>query len=167
MSGAHEAPRIRSVREGDADAIWRIVAPIIRDGETYALERDMSRAEALAYWCGDDRRTFVAESEGAILGTYYLKQNQPGGGSHVANCGYAVAAEARGRGIARVMAEHSLNEARDCGFKAMQFNFVVATNTGAIGLWHSLGFTTVGKLNGAFAHPREGFVDALVMWRNL
>lgn len=160
-------PLIRVATQGDADAIWRIIEPIICEGETYALDREMNRDAALAYWCGDDRTTFVTESGGTVLGTYYLKQNQAGGGSHIANCGYAVSPEARGRGLARAMAEHSIRLARERGFLKMQFNFVVSTNVGAIGLWRSLGFETVGRLPGAFRHPTEGLVDALVMWSDL
>jgi ribosomal protein S18 acetylase RimI-like enzyme len=140
---------------------------MIRAGETYALPNDMSEADALAYWMGNDRETFVAEEDGVILGTYYLRPNQLGGGSHVANCGYVTAQEATGRGVARRMCEHSLQEARDRGFRAMQFNFVVATNERAVRLWESLGFQTIGRLPLAFLHPRHGYTDALVMFRDL
>lgn len=158
---------IRPASAADHDAIWLTIAPVIRAGETYALPRDMRRAEALAYWTGPDRETFVAEQDCAILGTYYLRANHRGGGAHVANCGYATAEHARGRGVARAMCEHSLSAARDRGFRAMQFNFVVATNEGAVRLWKSLGFATVGRLPKAFEHPHFGDVDALVMYRAL
>lgn len=158
---------IRPAGPADAPAIWAILEPVIREGETYALPRDMAEAEALAYWLAPGHEVFVAEADGAILGTYYMRPNQPGGGSHVANCGYVVARGAEGRGIARAMAEHSLAHARARGYRAMQYNFVIATNERAIGLWRSLGFDIVGRLPGAFAHPRAGFVDALVMWRQL
>ncbi|MGV3730888.1 MAG: GNAT family N-acetyltransferase [Sphingopyxis sp.] len=159
--------QIRPATPADAAAIWAIIGPTIRAGETYTLDRDMTEAEALAYWFGADKAVFVAEADGAILGTYYLRANQAGGGAHVANCGYMTAAAASGRGVARAMAEHSLAEARGRGFRAMQFNFVVATNERAVGLWQSLGFAIVGRLPGAFAHPVLGFVDALVMYRTL
>src|ERR671927_1794994 len=120
--------RIRRAREDDHGAIWRILEPTIREGETLALPRDMSRASALAYWMGPDRETFVAESDRSVLGTYYIRPNQLGGGSHVANCGYVTAPEATGRGGARTMCEHSLAYSREKGFRAMQFNFVVSTN---------------------------------------
>ena len=152
---------------GDADAIAQIILPVIAAGETYALEAHMTRAAALAYWMGQDRQTFVAEQGGEILGTYYLRANQAGGGGHVCNCGYMTRASASGRGVARRMCEHSLAHAREQGFRAMQFNFVVSTNVRAVGLWHSLGFETVGRLPRAFAHPRQGLVDALVMYREL
>jgi ribosomal protein S18 acetylase RimI-like enzyme len=158
---------IRPALPQDHSAIWSILEPVIRAGETYALPRDMGREEALAYWTNPDRETFVAELKEEILGTYYLRPNQSGGGAHVANCGYVTAQNATGRGIARAMAEHSLGHAKSRGFTAMQFNFVIATNTSAIHLWESLGFTTLCRLPGAFHHPNQGFVDALVMFRTL
>src|SRR5262245_61150198 len=127
----------------------------------------MSQAEAIAYWMRPDHETFVAEEDGRLAGTYYLRANQLGGGAHVANCGYVTAPEATGRGVARRMCEHSLQQARDRGFRAMQFNFVVATNERAVRLWHRLGFETVGRLPRAFLHPRHGYTDALVMFRAL
>jgi ribosomal protein S18 acetylase RimI-like enzyme len=151
----------------DASAIWAILQPIIRVGEFYALPRDMTQDEAIGYWTGADRETYVAVEGGRVRGTYYLRANQLGGGSHVANCGYATAAEASGRGIGRSMCEHSLEVARIKGFRAMQFNFVVSTNEGAVRLWQALGFEIVGTLPGAFAHPDKGDVDAFVMFRKL
>ncbi|MEG9527170.1 MAG: GNAT family N-acetyltransferase [Hyphomicrobiales bacterium] len=158
---------IRPARAVDHAAIARIILPTIRAGETYALDRDLSEADALAYWTGADRETFVAEVDGAVLGTYYLRANQAGGGAHVANCGFMTDAAATGRGVARAMGAHALDRARAQGFAAMQFNFVVTTNIRAVRLWESLGFAIVGRLPGAFAHPSLGFVDALVMFRTL
>ena len=158
---------IRPATPADRDGIARIILPVIRAGETYALDPAMSEDAALAYWLGADRETFVADADGAILGTYYLRANQGGGGAHVANCGFMTAQEAVGRGIARRMGEHALLHAREQAFSAMQFNFVIATNERAIGLWRNLGFDTVGRLPGAFRHPTLGFVDALVMFRTL
>jgi len=152
----------------DAAAIWTILAPVIRAGETYALPQDMTREEALAYWLGPDRQTFVARGDdGLVLGTYYLRANQAGRGSHVANCGYMTAPAARGRGIARTMCAHSLETARTAGFRAMQFNLVVSTNNGAVKLWQAMGFAVIGVLPAAFDHPAHGPVDALVMYRAL
>lgn len=159
--------RIRPATPNDLSAIWHIIEPVIRAGDTYALDRDMSEAAALAYWAGPDRETFIVEADGTILGTYYIRANQAGGGSHVCNCGYITAPEAVGRGVARAMAAHSLAHARSRGFRAMQFNFVVSTNERAVRLWQSLGFDIVGRLPGAFAHPRLGDVDALVMFQQL
>ncbi len=158
---------IRPAVDDDQEAIWEILEPVIRAGETYALPRDLSRADALAYWLGADRTTFVAVEDGVVVGTYFLRANQLGGGSHVANCGYATGMAAQGRGVARRMCLHSLDYAREAGFRAMQFNFVVSTNHRAVGLWESLGFETVGRLPGAFLHPVHGAVDALVMFRRL
>ena len=158
---------IRVASAADSPAIWAILEPIVRAGETYALPRDMTRTAALDYWYGTDRETFVAEENGAIVGTYFLRANQLGGGAHVANCGYATAAAAQHRGIARRMLEHSLARARAHGFRAMQFNFVVGTNARAIETWKRYGFAVVGRLPMAFLHPTKGFVDALVMHRML
>jgi ribosomal protein S18 acetylase RimI-like enzyme len=158
---------IRAAEPKDADAIWQILEPVIRAGETYALPRDMTEAAALAYWTGPDRNTFVAEESSQVIGTYYLRANQQGGGSHVANCGYMTAPSATGRGVARAMCEHSLHQARANGFRAMQFNFVIRTNERAVKLWESLGFVIAGRLPGAFNHPGLGYVDALVMFKTL
>lgn len=158
---------IRLATDDDRDAIWAVIGPTIRAGETYALEPDLDRVAALAYWMGADRETFVAEADGAVLGTYYLKANQAGGGAHVCNCGYMTGAAASGRGVARRMHEHSLERARERGFEAMQFNFVVESNERAVRLWRSLGFAVVGRLPKAFRHPSLGLVDALVMHRML
>jgi L-amino acid N-acyltransferase YncA len=158
---------IRTAGSEDEDAIWEILEPVLRAGETYTLPRDISREDAVAYWFAPTHEVFVAEEEGAILGTYYLRANQRGGGSHVANCGYVTAQHATGRGVARAMCLHSLDRARESGFRAMQFNFVVSTNERAVKLWLSLGFDTVGCLPGAFLHPTLGYVDALVMYRSL
>jgi ribosomal protein S18 acetylase RimI-like enzyme len=158
---------IRSAKPEDYEAIWAILEPMIRAGDTYTLPRDMRREEALAYWFSEEKETFAWEENGAILGTYFLKANQQGGGSHVANCGYVTSAAAQGRGIARAMCLHSLERAKERGFRAMQFNFVVSTNERAVKLWQNLGFEIVGRLPLAFAHPEQGLVDALVMYRVL
>ena len=158
---------IRAARKDDASAIWLVIGPAIRAGETYALARDMNETVAISYWMGPDRQTFVAEENGQILGTYYLRSNQGGGGSHVANCGYVTAIPASGRGVARRMCEHSLEYARALGYRAMQFNFVVGTNKRAIALWTSLGFEIAGRLPLAFRHPDLGYVDAFIMFRPL
>jgi ribosomal protein S18 acetylase RimI-like enzyme len=140
---------------------------MIRAGETYTLPREMSREEALEYWFAPEQETFVWEENGAVLGTYFLKANQRGGGAHVANCGYVTSAAAQGRGIARAMCLHSLERAKQRGFRAMQFNFVVSTNERAVKLWLSLGFEIVGRLPHVFQYPGCGFVDALVMYRQI
>lgn len=153
---------IRKAEPDDQEAIWRILKPAIRAGETYALPRDMSRAGALAYWLADEKHSFVAEKDDRVVATYYLRANQADGG-HVCNCGYVTDEAARGQGIARPLCEHSLKVARDLGFRAMPFNCVVSTNEGSVALWQKLGFDIVGTLPGAFHHPVEGDVDAFVM----
>ena len=158
---------IRPSVESDADAIWTILEPVIRAGETYAFPVDWNRKEAMAYWHSPGHEVFVAEDAGAVVGTYYLRANQMGGGAHVANCGYITRAEENGRGIGRAMCLHSLARARERSFAAMQFNFVVATNERAVTLWSKLGFAIVGTLPVAFRHPRLGLVDAYVMYRAL
>jgi ribosomal protein S18 acetylase RimI-like enzyme len=160
-------PAVRAVVDADVDAIWAILEPVIRAGDTYALARDMSRADALAFWLSTRHEVFVAEENGAVIGTYFLRANHEGGGSHVANCGYITAAAASGRGVARAMCSHSLHRARERGFRAMQFNFVVSSNERAVRLWNSLGFEIVGRLPKAFLHPVRGYVDAYVMYRFL
>ena len=158
---------IRKAEARDSGAIAAIIVPVIRAGATYTLDSNMSEAEAVAYWMAPDKETFVAEQEGVVLGTYYMRPNQAGGGRHVCNCGYMTSAAATGRGIARRMCEHSLEHARSRGYRAMQFNFVVSTNERAVRLWQSLGFEIVGRLPGAFNHPSAGYVDAFVMYRRL
>jgi ribosomal protein S18 acetylase RimI-like enzyme len=158
---------IRPAEAEDGDAIWEIMQPIIRAGETYALPRDLDKQAAIAYWLSAEHEVLVAEENGAIVGTYFLQANHLGGGAHVANCGYMTAASATGRGVARAMCEHSLGRARGRRFRAMQFNFVVSTNERAVRLWQSFDFEIVGRLPKAFLHPTLGYVDALIMYRNL
>ncbi|HVY93842.1 MAG TPA: GNAT family N-acetyltransferase [Bryobacteraceae bacterium] len=158
---------IRPAEPVDQRAIWAILEPVIRAGETYPLPRDMSRADALGYWLDGSNETFVADSDGEIIGTYYLRPNQLGGGSHVANCGYMTAPAAAGKGVASTMCSHSIEHARKRGFRAMQFNFVVSTNDRAVRLWQRFNFDIVGRLPGAFRHPAQGYVDAYVMYRKL
>jgi ribosomal protein S18 acetylase RimI-like enzyme len=161
------AVSIRAAEAGDREVIWGILEPTIRAGETYTLPRDLPGEEALAYWYARGHEVFVAELDGDVAGTYFLQANQHGGGAHVANCGYVTAGHATGRGVARAMCAHSLERARARGFRAMQFNFVVSTNHRAVRLWQSFGFEIAGRLPDAFQHPTEGYVDALVMFRQL
>ena len=158
---------VRETRSDDEEAIWAILEPMIRAGETYTLAREMSRDEALAFWFAKGHEVFVAEDESGVVGTYFLRANQGGGGAHVANCGYATATGATGKGVARAMCAHSLEHAKKRGFRAMQFNFVVSSNERAVRLWKSFGFEIVGTLPGAFLHPTLGHTDAYVMYRAL
>lgn len=158
---------IRPATPGDAAAVAAIILPTIRAGTTYTLDRDMTEADALAYWMGADKQTFVAERAGTIVGTYYIRPNQAGGGRHVCNCGYMTSAAAIGRGIASRMCEHSIAHARATGYRGMQFNFVVSTNERAVRLWQSHGFEILARLPDAFRHPEAGYVDAFVMFQRL
>jgi len=158
---------IRAATGQDLDAIWAMLEPVIRAGDVYALPVGMDREEALAYWFAPGNWVFVAELDGEIAGSYYLRANQRGGGAHVCNCGYLTDLRLRGRGLARAMCEHSLEFGRAQGFRAMQFNFVVSTNEAAVHLWRKHGFRELTRLPGAFRHPQLGFVDALVMFREL
>ena len=159
---------IRLATEADRDAIWNIFHEVVADGDTYALDPNISREDALAYWFAPDTHTYVAEHPAiGIAGTYILRPNQSGGGAHVANAGFMVSAATRGHGIGRTMAEHCLGEARRLGFRAMQFNYVISTNTAAIHLWEDLGFEIVGTLPSAFRHPDKGYIDVHVMYRSL
>jgi L-amino acid N-acyltransferase YncA len=180
--------KIRAATDVDRDAVWNIFQKVVEAGDTYALDPNILREDALAYWFASGTRTYVAERDAArsgvarqgkptafatiararqILGTYILRPNRSGGGSHVANAGFMVSTTARGQGIGRAMAEHCLSEARRLGFRAMQFNYVIATNTAAILLWQDLGFEIVGTLASAFRHPDKGYVDVYVMYRSL
>lgn len=158
---------IRKATQADSDAIWSMLGPVFRAGETYAVDPDISREAALDYWCGGNHCARILETDGNPVGTYYLCPNQGGGGAHVANAGFVTAEGAAGRGVARAMLAHALDCARGAGFRAMQFNFVVSTNTRAIDIWLAYDFAVVGRLPKAFKHPTEGYVDALVMYRSL
>jgi ribosomal protein S18 acetylase RimI-like enzyme len=133
--------------------------------ETYAYDPALTREQALHLWLEYPLHTLIAEEDGVLLGSYYLKANAAGPGSHVSNCGYMVTPAARGRGVARLMCEHSQQLARDSGFQAMQFNSVVATNEVAVALWQKLGFEVVGRLPRAYRHAQLGLVDCLVMYK--
>jgi ribosomal protein S18 acetylase RimI-like enzyme len=159
--------QIRRATDADWPYLWEIIEPIMREGETFALPRDGNEAIARAYFASPEKVNFVAEDDGIILGASYVRANQQGGGSHIANCGYMTAPAARGRGIARALCAHSIDYCRAEGFGGIQFNFVVSTNEPAVHLWRSFGFDILARLPSAFKHPRLGLVDALVMFKPL
>ena len=160
--------KIRTLDEGDWPAIWRIIEPVFRAGETYAFSPDITENEAHKVWIELPSATYVAVDENSeILGTYFIKPNQPELGAHVCNCGYIVAENARGRGLASNMCKHSQLEAISLGFRSMQYNIVVSTNESAVRLWKRNGFEIIGTLPKAFRHMRLGFVDAFVMYKQL
>lgn len=156
---------IREATASDWESIWPFFSEIVSAGETYAYDPALTKEEAQAIWLEIPRKVFVFEQHGAILGTYYLKTNQAGPGSHVCNCGYMVSPQGRGKGIATAMCEHSQKVALELGYKAMQFNSVVSSNEGAVRLWQKLGFEIVGQLPKAFKHSSQGYVDAFVMYK--
>lgn len=156
---------IREAVDKDFGNIWPIFHDIASAGETYTYPVDISKDEAEKLWMNLPRKTFIVVDNNEVLGTYYIKTNQPGPGSHVCNCGYMVSSQARGKGIATMMCVHSQKIALDLGYKAMQFNFVASSNTGAIRLWNKLGFKTVGTLPKAFDHPKLSYIDALVIYK--
>lgn len=168
-AAAHTNPpvHVRLATAGDADAIWEIFREVIDEGVAFAFDQATTREEGLRFWLESPTCCFVAELDGVVVGTYYLRPNQPGRGAHVANAGYMVARAGQGRGIGRLLGEHSIAEARRHGFRAMQFNMVIATNAPAVRLWQRLGFAIVGRIPRAFVHPVEGEVDALIMHRTL
>lgn len=160
--------KIRLFEEQDWPAVWRIIEPVFRTGETYAFSPDITEEDAHRVWVEMPSASFVAvDKNNTILGTYYIKPNQPSLGAHVCNCGYIVSGDSRGRGIASKMCEHSQREAVSRGFRAMQYNLVVSTNEVAVRLWKRHGFEIVGKLPKAFRHPKFGFVDSFVMYKQL
>jgi ribosomal protein S18 acetylase RimI-like enzyme len=158
---------IRKAIAADADKIWNIINEVIATGDTYVFEPDSSKEKMLAYWCGQDNHVYVAIQNGEVVGTFVIKNNQPGLGSHIANAAYMTAPPASGQGIGKKMGEYSLEEARRLGYQAIQFNIVVKTNTRAVQLWQKLGFNIIGEIPEAFNHRKEGLTNAYIMYRKL
>ena len=157
--------QIRPALSSDHDAVWEIIEPVIQAGDTYMYAPDSSRDKMLAIWFDADKYTYIAEMEGKIVGTFFLKANQPDLGSHVVNAGYMVHPDFRGRGIAEQLCRFSLTDAKRLGFKAMQFNCVIATNEVAVRLWQKCGFCIIGTLPKAYQHQKLGLVDAHIMYQ--
>lgn len=158
---------IREATRNDEDTVWSILKPSVEAGDTFCADPKGGKPGGLGYFWPATARCFIAESDGQPLGCSYLKPNQTGNGAHVCNAGYCTLPAARGKGVARALLAHSLDSARAAGFRAMQYNFVVSTNTRAIDTWERAGFQIVGRLPGAFHHPTRGYVDALVLFRTL
>ena len=158
---------IRTMTRLDFEEFWPTFATIVQARETYAFDPDITFEDAWQLWCASPLKTFVCEENGVILGSYYLKANGMGPGAHICNCGYMVTAEARGKGIARQMCEHSQKIALGLGFKAMQFNSVVSTNEIAVKLWQKLGYAIIGTIPNAYKHGRLGYVDSYIMYKAL
>ncbi|MCF1751162.1 GNAT family N-acetyltransferase [Mariniradius sediminis] len=157
----------RKATLADRQALWQIIQPVIRQGGTYVFSPDSDEEKMMGYWLGSDKQTYVAEIEGKIVGTFYIKENQPDLGNHVCNAGFIVDPNTAGQGIGRQMGLFALSEAKRLGYQAMQFNFVVSTNSHAVHLWQSLGFQIIGEVPDAYRYPERGMVSALVMYQKL
>jgi L-amino acid N-acyltransferase YncA len=158
---------VRKIKTADHDEVWTILQEIISKGDVFAYPSSSSKEEMISYWCNTNKHTYVAVEDGEIAGTFFIQDNQPGLGSHIANAGYAVAAKKAGRGIGKYMGEYSLTEAKRLGYRAMQFNLVVSSNETAVQLWKKLGFEIIGEIPDAFDHSRNGFTNAYIMYRKL
>ncbi|MDI1243302.1 MAG: N-acetyltransferase [bacterium] len=159
--------QVRKATDGDKPAVWQIIKAVIAGGDTYTFAPDTPMAEMLAFWFSPEKYVYVADADGVILGTYWLKANQPGLGDHVGNGGYMVSPGAKGRGIGKLMAEHSIEEGRRIGYHSIQFNFVVKSNAVAVKLWKSVGFEIIGEIPDAIRHSRDGLTNAYIMYRKL
>ena len=158
---------IRKATEADKPAVWQIIKSVIAGGDTYVFDPATPEDEMIAWWFSPEKHVYVAEEDGVVLGTYLLKANQPGLGDHVGNGAYMVSPDAKGRGIGKLMAEHSIEEARRLGFQSIQFNFVVKSNTVAVNLWKSVGFEVIGEIPDAIRHSQHGLTNAYIMYRKL
>ena len=159
---------IRKVQDGDRPAVWQIIKSVIAGGDTYVFDPSSSQEEMIEnYWFTPEKHVYVAEEQGKILGTYWIKANQPGLGDHVGNGAYMVSPDAKGKGVGKLMAEHSIEEAKRIGFQSIQFNFVVKSNTVAVKLWKSVGFEVIGEIPDAFRHKQDGLTNAYIMYRKL
>ena len=162
-----EKIKITPATSADEERIWALLQPVFSAGDTYAVDPLIDREAAIAYWMEADKTAFILRIEGQAVGTYYIRPNQPGGGAHICNCGFITAPSARGKGVARRMLDHALIEAKQQGYRAMQFNFVLASNQRALAIWQRYGFATIGRIPQAFLHPKQGYVDALILNRFL
>lgn len=158
---------IRLATPTDHEAVWHIISNVISTGDTYVFAPDSSQEKMLTYWFATDKKTYVAEENNEILGTFYLKENQMDLGAHMVNAGYMVSENARGKGIGKAMAEFSLREAKRLGFRGMQFNLVVKTNERAVKLWLKMGFSIIGEIPEAYKHSSLGFVNAYIMYQKI
>lgn len=162
-----EKIKITPATSADEERLWALLQPVFSAGDTYAVDPLIDREAAIAYWMEADKTAFILRIEGQAVGTYYIRPNQPGGGAHICNCGFITAPSARGKGVARRMLDHALIEAKQQGYRAMQFNFVLASNQRALAIWQRNGFATIGRIPQAFLHPKQGYVDALILHRSL
>ena len=158
---------IRKAIPEDADPIWDIIKAVIAQGDTYTFDPNSTKEDMLSYWMNPDKHTYVAEIYKDIVGTFIIKDNQPGLGSHIANAGYMTHPSVFGQGIGRKMCQFSLVEAKRLGYSAMQFNIVIKSNVHAVKLWQSMGFDIIGEIPDAFQHQTLGLTNAYIMYRKL
>jgi len=159
---------LRLAGEEDWPLIWPFFEHIVRAGDTYCYRTDLASEPAKRDWFDQAEVWLAADARtDEVLGTYHLAPNRDGPGAHVANASYMVSTDSRGRGVGRTMVEHSLVRAAQVGYRAVQFNAVVETNVVAIKLYEELGFSIVGRVPEAFAHPVEGYVDLVIMHKSL
>jgi ribosomal protein S18 acetylase RimI-like enzyme len=151
----------------DYDEIWNIIKEVISQGDTYVFAPNSSKEKMLSYWCGEDKHTYVALTDNKIVGTFFIKSNQPDLGSHIANAGYMTSPAAFGMGVGKEMGKFSIEEAKRFGYKGMQFNIVVKSNERALSLWKKLGFEIIGEIPEAFNHQQFGLTNAYIMYRKL
>ncbi|HTF17370.1 MAG TPA: GNAT family N-acetyltransferase [Chryseolinea sp.] len=159
--------QIREAVSADAEHIWSIIQEVISSGDTYAFAPDTPKADMLNYWFASGAYPFVALVNGKVAGTYVIRSNQPGLGSHIANGAFMTASQFRKNGVGRAMGLHALKAARQRGYLAMQFNFVVKSNTRAVALWESLGFRIMAEIPDAYRHASDGFTNIYIMHRGL
>ena len=158
---------IREATNNDHDGIWEIFEQVVKAGDTYAFDSDSQKEDLPRIWFAPTMKVYVAEEDGKILGSYFIKPNQPGLGAHIANCGYMVHPESRGRGLGKQLFDHSWLVAKESGYKGMQFNLVVSTNQVAVQLWEKSGFRIIGTIPNGFHHLQLGYVDAYIMFREI
>jgi len=158
---------LRKAIETDYAQVWSIFSKVIETGDTYVFDPSTAKSDLKKHWFADYMQTFVVEKNGTILGTYIIKPNQIDLGNHIANCSYMVTPKAQGKGIGKMLCEHSLQLAKKNGFIGIQFNMVVSTNIGAIKLWENYGFEIIGTTPKGFRHSKLGFVDTYIMYKSL
>lgn len=158
---------IRKAQDNDKPAIWRIIKAVIAGGDTYVFDPDTPEDEMMRFWFTLDKYNYIGEIDGEIVATFWLRANQPGLGKHVSNAAYMVSPDAHGKGIGKQIALWSLDEAKRLGFEAMQFNFVVKSNTNAVKLWQNIGFKVIGEIPDAIYHAKNGLTNAYIMYRKL
>ena len=152
----------------DYDKIWEIFWKVIQTGDTYVFDPNTPQDMLGKHWFADYMHTFVAvDEDDAIVGTYIIKPNHVDLGSHIANCGYMVHPNYQGKGIGRLLCEHSIDFAKQKGYLGIQFNIVVSTNTNAVNLWKKFGFEIIGTTPKGFRHKELGLVDTYIMFKNL